>query len=131
MVTVDEMHRRLRQYRVLDAEVEILMAHLKKYRHRLAVLNQLCADAHQIEQAQAEIDRLCNCVLPEIADEAAMCRRIMQHVKKINNPLYRDVLEMHYLSGITMEQIAERLNYDISSVYRIRRKALKIMAGFE
>lgn len=130
-MTLDEMHRQLSQYRVLNEEVETLMAHIKKYRHRLAVLKQLCADADQLEQAQAEIDRLCHCVLPKIAAEAAMCRGIMQNVKRINNPLFRDVLEMHYLAGITMEQLAEKLNYDISSVYRIRRKALKIMAGFE
>lgn len=125
------MHRRLSQYRVLDAEVEVLLAHIKKYRHRLAVLDQLHADARQIRETQAEIDRLCNCVLPKITAEADMCRSLMQNVKKINNPLFRNVLEMHYLDGVTMEQLAERLNYDVSSVYRIRRKALKIMAGFE
>lgn len=130
-MTVDEVHRQLSQYCVLDAEVEIIMAHIKKHRRRLAVLKQLCANTKQMEETQAEIDRLCNCVLPEIAVEAAWCRRIMQNIKKIINPTYRNVLEMHYLAGMTMEQIAERLNYDVSSVYRIRRKALKIMAGFE
>lgn len=41
--------------------------------------------------------------------------------------LYRDIVEMHYFSDISLDEVAEKLNIDRTRIYYLRKKALKKM----
>lgn len=52
-------------------------------------------------------------------------RELASFVSGINNPSYRLLLELRYLSDRTWEEVAAIMGYDVRWVYRLHRKALK------
>jgi len=52
-------------------------------------------------------------------------RELATFVAEIENPSYRLLLELRYLSGSTWEEVAAMMGYDVRWVYRLHRKALK------
>ena len=53
------------------------------------------------------------------------CEEIEAFIAKVDDPVYRKVLQYRYISGYTMHRIAEELIYDERSIYRIRDSALE------
>lgn len=50
---------------------------------------------------------------------------IQNQINSIENPLYRLILEMYYLSGFTLEEIAEKTFYSRRHITRLHTAALK------
>jgi len=51
-------------------------------------------------------------------------RELATFVSEMENPSYRLLLELRYLSGSTWEEVAVIMGYDVRWVYRLHRKAL-------
>lgn len=49
-------------------------------------------------------------------------------IEELPDHYYRIILIDYYINGMTIEEIAERLNYSTSQVKRKRKKAVKIFA---
>ena len=54
-------------------------------------------------------------------------RDIVAIIKAVENPEYQTLLELRYLCFKTWEQIAVEMNYGIDNIYRLHRKALKMV----
>lgn len=65
---------------------------------------------HEIDE---EIDRLVD-----------LKQEIVSMIKQVKNPEYQTLLELRYLCFRTWEQIAVEMNYDLSWVHRLHKKAL-------
>lgn len=69
------------------------------------------------------------CLEEEINDDIDQLidlkRELATFVSEIENPSYRLLLELRYLSGSTWEEVAAIMGYDVRWVYRLHRKALK------
>lgn len=69
------------------------------------------------------------CLEEEINDDIDQLidlkRELATFVSELENPSYRLLLELRYLSGSTWEEVATIMGYDVRWVYRLHRKALK------
>ena len=52
-------------------------------------------------------------------------RELASFVARIDNPSYRLLLELRYLSGRTWDEVAAMMGYEVSWIYRLHKKALK------
>ena len=64
-------------------------------------------------EIKEEIDRL-----------VCLKRKIVSMIKQVKNPEYQTLLERRYLCFKTWEQIAVEMNYDLSWLHRLHKKAL-------
>ena len=51
-------------------------------------------------------------------------QEISECIHKIENPVYRTLLIERYINCKKWEQIAEDMNYELSSVYKLHKKAV-------
>ena len=52
-------------------------------------------------------------------------RELNAFISEIDNPAYKMVLELRYLSGNTWEEVSDFMGYDLRWIYRLHGKALK------
>lgn len=50
---------------------------------------------------------------------------IIDFINQVENPNYRLLLELRYISGNTWEEIADKMQYDLRWIYRLHGKALR------
>ena len=76
-------------------------------------------------------------ILAEIADEEQAILRLQEALTRsladvalyisLLPPLYLEPLELRYLEGLTWQDIADRLSYGISTLFRYHQKALALL----
>lgn len=52
---------------------------------------------------------------------------ILSVISGVENPTYANLLEHHYINGLTLEQTSERMNYSFRHINRLHIKALEIV----
>ncbi len=81
----------------------------------------------EIDRLQADMRRIKDKIKrsTEERDEAALLlSAVKEAIHGIKNPLHREVLERYYLQGQTWEQVAEKMNYSATQIYKLRKQAL-------
>ena len=79
----------------------------------------------KIETAIDKIDEIDRKLDADIAEMTTVWREIHAAIAKVNNPTYRELLELRYLGFGTWEQIAEKMDKSLRHVYRLHGEALK------
>lgn len=129
-MTVEQARQMLEEYGSASVELDTLMIHMKTHQRRMDQLRRVSqAETDELAAAQAEVKRLCRDALREVRRVAKINREIMSMFQRMPTKKYRDMLMLRYVQGMTMEEIAERMHYDVSSVYRIHPEALAEFAG--
>ncbi|MDE6849442.1 MAG: DUF1492 domain-containing protein [Ruminococcus sp.] len=82
-------------------------------------------DNRRLEKTMDKIIDLKNEILDDADELVDLKRDITQTINQIPDLRHRTILEMHYLSFRTWEQIAVALDHDIRHVYRLHGEALK------
>ncbi len=125
-MTVEQAREVLEQYGSASVELDTLMVHIKTNKRRMMILEKMTDPSEEERaQAQAEVKRLCRDALREVRKVAKINREIMAALRRMPTPKYRDVLMLKYVKRLKREEIAERMHYDVSSVYRIHQAALE------
>lgn len=124
-MTVEQARELLEQYGSASVELDTLMLHIKTNKRRMMILEKLTEPNEEgLEQAQAEVKRLCRDALREVRRVAGINREIVAALRRMPTAKYRELLMLRYVERLTMEDVAERMHYDVSSIYRIHRDAL-------
>ena len=71
----------------------------------------------QIIEMERQIDR-------DIDSMVIIRREVHQTIAAVGCAVYRDVLRLRYINGMTYEQISARTNYSLVHIYRIHKAAL-------
>ena len=71
----------------------------------------------QIIEMERQIDR-------DIDSMAIIRQEVHQTIAAVGCTVYRDVLRLRYINGMTYEQISSRTNYSLVHIYRLHNSAL-------
>lgn len=125
-MTVEQARQLLEQYGSASVELDTLMLHIKTNKRRMMILEKLSEPNEEgLEQAQAEVKRLCRDALREVRRVAKINREIVATLRRMPTAKYREVLMLRYVERLNREDVAERMHYDVSSIYRIHQAALE------
>lgn len=80
---------------------------------------------HGLEKVTARIVDMQNMVTEELQDYLDEMERIREAVDGVENPDWRAVLEMRYLSFMTWDRIVEKLPFSRSTVLEYHRRGLR------
>ena len=61
----------------------------------------------------------------EIDRDMKEIKKLTQCIKVIDDPVYRQLMEMRYIEGLDWHEVAAKLGYFIQHVYRLHGKALQ------
>ncbi len=130
-MTVDEKKKYLRQYRYLEGRVNSLCDELAKWRSLAERITPVLSDmpkgsggdrlprtVEKIIELEQELDA-------QIDQMIDTRREIEKAVAAVDDQRLRDVLEQHYIRGLTWEDVAQIMKIDTRWVYRLHIKALQ------
>lgn len=123
----------LSQYRALDARINAKLAQVERIRQlaRAACSNGNSSGAHssqpydKVGELTAKIVDLENEINGDIGVLVDLEREIRECISKIPNGNHRAVLELKYINGFTLKQIADKLNYSLDGIKKIHKRALE------
>ena len=69
----------------------------------------------------ADLEREINTDIDALVD---LGREISDKIKSIGQDKLRQVLELHYLNGLSLDEVAERMHYSYRQICRIHSQAL-------
>ncbi len=85
-------------------------------------------DMQPIETILAKIFELEAEINADIDTLVDLKREMVAVIKEVNNPEYQTLLELRYLCFKSWEQIAVYMGYSLQHVFRLRERALQIVA---
>lgn len=121
----------LMQYRLLDKQIDARSEELQRLRARLQSLTASYSDMPRGGQRKDWTDLSDKCLELEAELNADMERLIRTRhdvlvaIESVQNPTWRTVLEMRYISGWPWPRIMHKLNYADSTLYEIHYMALQ------
>ncbi len=123
----------LSQYRALDARINAKLAQAERIRQlaRAAGSNGNSSGVHssqpydKVGELTAKIVDLENEINGDINALVDLEREIRECISKIPNANHRAVLELKYINGFTLKQIADKLNYSLVNIKKIHKCALE------
>ena len=131
---VQEMKKYLRSYRSLRREVIRLRAQLSDLERsiRLPALHMECGSPKGVRM-QAERRR--KALAERMEKMLKRCREVEEIIDRTEGPsadktlLYREILRLRYLDGLTFCAIADQLHYTDRHVRRLHREGLAAAAA--
>lgn len=78
----------------------------------------------KMAEIMAEIDQLEQRITDATCDALKVLRDIEDVVQKMKDPRQQTLVINYYLNGLTWEQTAEAMGYDLRWIYRLHGKAL-------
>ena len=130
---VQDMKRFLKSYRTLCRVETLLRMRLSDLERmaRLPVLHKKDPDPEQLAARMAH----CRQELADLAEQKLKrCREIEETIGRLDGNgadktmVYRQILRLHYLDGLTFCEIADHLHYHERHVRRLHREALEAAA---
>lgn len=119
------------RYQILDREIDRLLDEQKKWRERAEKITPSYSD---MPRGGKQNDKVCEAVTQIVAIEERINREIDSLVQlrknilfmihSVSNPKLQLVLKYRYIDGLTYDEIANKMHYDIRHVHRMHGWAL-------
>lgn len=120
------------RYQILDREIDRLLDERKKWRERAEKItpsysdmprggeqnDKVCEAVTQIVEIEERINR-------EIDSLVQLEKNIFRMIHSVSNPKLQLVLKYRYIDGLTYDEIANKMHYDIRHVHRMHGWALR------
>lgn len=122
----------LRQYRTLDGKINAKCQHLEELEAKALYVSpstenvgsRNCLPHSRVEEITDNIMRLQDEINGEIDKLVNLEREIRGAICRLKDDKLRNVLEYHYINGMTLEQTAVKMNYSYRQICRIHGEAL-------
>ena len=122
----------LRQYRTLDGKINAKCQHLEELEAKALYVSpstenvgsRNCLPHSRVEEITDNIMQLQNEINDKIDMLVNLEREIRHAIDKLADDKLREVLEYHYINGMTLEQTAVKMNYSYPHVCRLHGYAL-------
>lgn len=132
-MTEEEVAEKLKRYIYLYQEIEILLEELERAKSCRERMTQLLSDVPKgggsdgtmLETATERIIEIETRIAGQVQQLTQERMETDEMISSIDNQRMRMIMQMHYISGKTWEQIADALFMDIRWVFRMRKKAIK------
>ncbi|OJU12836.1 MAG: hypothetical protein BGN88_14740 [Clostridiales bacterium 43-6] len=126
----------LSQLKTLDIQINMKMEHKRQL--MIMATNVNCDTTRDWSSKNNHSDKVLSCIVKldilekEINEDidrlVDLQTEILKRMRRLQNDTYRLVLEMIYVSGMTISKLAEKLNYSTRHTDRLHKSAL---AAFE
>ena len=122
----------LKQYRALDRKITAKSQHLEELEAKVLYVSPSTENAgsrnslprSRVEEIADNIMRLQDEINGEIDKLVNLEREIRGAICRLKDDKLRNVLEYHYINGMTLEQTAVKMNYSYRQICRIHGEAL-------
>lgn len=121
----------LEQYRALDLMINAKMERASLWRQRAEYVSpsgtagktgRIADRVGDTVAKIADLEREINADIDALVD---LGREIAARIGEVGSDRHRQVLELHYLNGLSLEEIAEKMNYSYRQICRIHGRALE------
>lgn len=103
-------------------ELEELKEDVNRLKHFLLCTDALSRHMEQIKAFEIKIRQ-------SVREPVKICENVAASVNALTDEIEKDILTYRYIKGYTWEQIAEELQYSVTNIHRIHRKALEHFKG--
>ena len=122
----------LKQYRTLDGKINAKLQHLEELKAKALYISPSTENAgswnslprSRVEEITDNIMQLQKEINDKIDRLVNLEREIRRAIDKLADDKMREVLEYHYINGMTLEQTAVKMNYSYRQICRIHGEAL-------
>ncbi len=122
----------LKQYRTLDGKINAKLQHLEELKAKALYISPSIENAgswnslprSRVEEITDNIMQLQKEINEKIDRLVNLEREIRRAIDKLADDKMREVLEYHYINGMTLEQTAVKMNYSYRQICRIHGEAL-------
>lgn len=122
----------LKQYRTLDGKINAKLQHLEELKAKALYISPSTENAgswnslprSRVEEITDNIMQLQKEINDKIDRLVNLERKIRRAIDKLADDKMREVLEYHYINGMTLEQTAVKMNYSYRQICRIHGEAL-------
>ncbi len=122
----------LKQYQTLDGKINTKCQHLEELEAKALYVSPSTENVgsrnslphSRVEEIADNIMRLQDEINVEIDKLVNLEREIRHAIDKLADDKLREVLEYHYINGMTLEQTAVKMNYSYRQICRIHGEAL-------
>ena len=131
-MTSREKKEMLSKYRAAVREVERLELEISRWRSKA---EKMSAEIHlapagggngrSMENAIAKIESLTAKLWDQRAEMVELRNRIGDAISAVSDDRLKDLLRLRYIEGLTLERIAEDMNYSFRQVTRMHGQALE------
>lgn len=132
-MTCNEKLAYLCSYRQQEHHIDALLAEAERWRSRAKAMTAhygatgtkggsagFPGAVEKVLELEAQMDR-------EIDAIMAQRNAIRAAVQGLSDRRYREVLNLHYLGGLPIHKVAEKLHYEEKYTYKLRRKGVKAL----
>lgn len=131
----------LRQIRTQNRRINSLIAEKDRLKQIAEGVSGVSYDdvkvqASRVTPGNKQTDAVCKLIdlekriTAEIDSYVDIREEAEQLISKLKSPVEQDVLRGYYLAGLTWEQVAENMNYDVRHIYRLHGRALRHIEGY-
>ena len=131
-MTIEEKKEFLNQYRRLDEEIRLELEELAKWKAlscKITPTNSHTKSSgnvrDRIQDAYDKIERLSEQINRDVDQMVELREAIVQCIEQIEEYSLRALLKYHYINQMSLDEIAEKMNYCYRQVTRLHRKALQ------
>lgn len=132
-MTYNEKLAYLRSYRRQEHHIDALLAEAERWRSRAKAMTAHYGAAGGkgssagFPGAVEKVLELEEQIGMEIDAIQAQRNAIQAAVQGLSDKRYREVLNLHYLGGLPIHKVAEKLHYEEKYTYKLRRKGVKAL----
>lgn len=120
----------LDNYKCLDVSIKQMYAEIEEWRSLAEkvtsspIQTKGNASINKIELSIEKINELQNKILTNIRLKTLLRIEIEKAIDSLENENLQLIIKYHYVAGLSLEDIAAKLNYSIRQVGRLHKKAL-------
>jgi DNA-directed RNA polymerase specialized sigma subunit len=101
---------------------------IESFQYEIQQLREMCAFARSVNASDDLIQKFSDSereVLFELEKTVEFVRQMIQCLKVIEDDRYRVLLQLHYFDNLTWREVANQMNYNVTTVSRLNIPALK------
>ena len=130
-MTNQEKKRYLLRYQDIDDEIAALIEERAVWRERATKITASTggtkgggSEQRTMENAAIKCAQISTEIDRKISEAAAARREIRSCINRVRDPRFRRLLRLHYISGLTFEEVAERMHYSCRWILKLHGQAL-------
>lgn len=134
-MTSQEKKEYLQQYRVAEQEEERLSGEIERWRSRAEKMTTGYGlspsgggDGRSLEHTVERIDELIRQLVGQLDELVALRQEIGAVIDAVQDTRLRELLRLRYIDGMSLAQIADKMNYCYKQTIRLHLRALAMLS---